>query len=85
MPVVTVSSKGQITLPKEIREELKIREGSKLHVSRVGGQIILILLPEDPIKALKGSVKFTRHVGEILHEVREEEKLHETNLKKLGE
>ncbi|MFQ6075594.1 MAG: AbrB/MazE/SpoVT family DNA-binding domain-containing protein [Candidatus Bathyarchaeia archaeon] len=82
--VVTLSSKGQITLPKKIRDELRIREGSKLQVLRVGGQVVLILLPQDPIKALKGSLRFRRSIGEIMREMREEERHHETVLQKLG-
>lgn len=84
MAVVTLSSKGQITLPKKIRDELRIREGSKLQVLRVGGQVVLILLPQDPIKALKGSLRFRRSIGEIMREMREEERHHETVLQKLG-
>jgi len=85
MAVVTVSSKGQITLPKKIRDELRIREGSKLQVLGVGGQVTLIPIPQDPIKALKGSVKFKRPVSEVMREIREEEKPHEAALPGLGE
>lgn len=82
--MVTVSSKGQITLPKKIRDELKIREGSKLQILRVGGQVVLISLPQDPIKALTGSVRFRRSINEIMSEIREEERPHEAALRKLG-
>lgn len=85
MAVVKVSSKGQITLPKEIRDALGIKEGTKLQVLRIGKQVILISIPQDPIKALKGSVKFRRPIAEIMREIREEEKLHEAALQKLGE
>ncbi|RLE30909.1 MAG: AbrB family transcriptional regulator [Acidobacteria bacterium] len=33
MPIVTVTSKGQVTVPKAIRERLDINEGDKLEFS----------------------------------------------------
>ncbi len=39
--IVTVSEKGQIVLPKKIRDMLKIGEGTKLFVEEKRGQITL--------------------------------------------
>lgn len=40
MPVTTVTSKGQITLPKEVREHLHIGEGDRLEfVIEEGGEV----------------------------------------------
>ena len=85
MAVVTVSSKGQITLPKEIRDAFGIEKGSKLQVLAIGEQLILISIPKDPIKALKGSIKLRRPITEIIREMREEEKPHGTALQKVSE
>jgi len=41
MKVVKVLSKGQITLPKKIRESLHIKEGDTLLIEKKGGDIIL--------------------------------------------
>ncbi len=41
MERVTVSSKGQIAFPKEIREALNLREGSKLTLEVRGQEIVL--------------------------------------------
>jgi AbrB family looped-hinge helix DNA binding protein len=38
---VIVRSKGQITLPQEVREALGIREGSILELRLDGGRIIM--------------------------------------------
>lgn len=84
MAVVTVSSKGQITLPKEVRDRLEISRGSKLQVLIFREQVVLIPLPEDPIKALKGSVRFKRPISEVVREVRAEEELHEATLERLS-
>lgn len=38
---VTVSSKGQIVIPEEIRKELSIKEGTKLVLLERGGKIVV--------------------------------------------
>jgi len=41
MEKVTVSSKGQIAIPKQVREALRLAEGSKLTLEVRGQEIIL--------------------------------------------
>ena len=41
MEKVTVSSKGQIAIPKQVREALNLREGSKLTLEVRGQEIVL--------------------------------------------
>jgi AbrB family looped-hinge helix DNA binding protein len=41
MQKVTVSSKGQIAIPKQIREALNLSEGSKLTLEVRGQEIVL--------------------------------------------
>jgi AbrB family looped-hinge helix DNA binding protein len=43
---VTVTSKGQITLPSQLRKELKIKEGEKLLVIREDDSIKIIPMPK---------------------------------------
>ena len=38
---VTISSKGQLVLPKEIRDKFRLNAGSKIKIFVNGGQIIL--------------------------------------------
>ncbi len=41
MQVVRVRQKGQVTLPKRVREKLGIGEGDLLRVEAEGGQVVL--------------------------------------------
>ncbi len=41
MSIVKVTRKGQITLPKEIRDKLSIREGDYLEITLQGDKIII--------------------------------------------
>lgn len=42
MPSTTLTSKGQMTLPKAIRERLNLKAGDRLDVSTEGERIILV-------------------------------------------
>jgi len=43
---VTVTSKGQVTIPSRLRKELRIGEGEKLLVIREGNAIKIIPVPK---------------------------------------
>lgn len=62
MAQVTVSSKYQIVLPKEVRRQLPIRRGQKLAVVVKEG--LITLLPDKPLAAFRGFLKAMK-VGEL--------------------
>jgi AbrB family looped-hinge helix DNA binding protein len=41
MPTSTITSKGQTTVPKEVREALKVDAGDKLTWEINGGQVVI--------------------------------------------
>lgn len=50
----TVTSKGQITIPKEIRERLDIQEGEKvLFRFDEDGSLRLVVVPDDPMERIE--------------------------------
>ena len=56
MTTVTISSKGQIVIPKNIRELFGLSEGNKLKVFQENKKIILIAEPEiNPSELFVGS------------------------------
>ncbi len=53
MSIVRVDSKGRITLPKEVRERVGIKPGSRLIVyTKNGSEIIVRLVSRDPSEEL---------------------------------
>lgn len=60
MPASTLTRKGQVTIPKAIRERLGIREGEKVFFVLRGDEVVLRALRGD-ILELKGSVKPSAH------------------------
>jgi AbrB family looped-hinge helix DNA binding protein len=52
---VTISSKWQVVIPKDVREKLKIRPGQKVQAFALGDRIELI--PVVPLNELKGFLK----------------------------
>jgi AbrB family looped-hinge helix DNA binding protein len=65
MPTITVSSKGQVVLPREIRERHNITKGTQLEILDLGGEIILVRLPDDPLRSLRGMFRAKRPVEEM--------------------
>ncbi len=57
MSIVKTSSKGQIVIPKVVREKLGITPGKKVMLRVVGDHAEMTPVPDDPIKAAKGILK----------------------------
>ena len=62
MAYVKVSSKYQITIPKDVREALGLEAGDRLYIGLEGSKIVLQALPkvENPTERLYGSAKQQR-------------------------
>ena len=54
----TVSSKGQVTIPKNVRDRLGLRPGTRLDLTADNGRLIgtKIESSEDPVAAVTGIV-----------------------------
>ena len=71
--IVTVTSKGQITIPSRLRKELKIMKGEKLLVMREGNAIKIIPVPKLSRMAGIDKELFTgRKLSREIEEMREE-------------
>ena len=69
MAIGTLTSKGQITIPHDIREELRLREGQRLEFRVDGTRLVLEPLTND-LRKLKGIVKSRRKRPATLGEIR---------------
>lgn len=61
MTQVTVSSKYQVVIPREVRRQVPLKMGQRLLVVVKEG--VITLLPDRPISALRGFVKGMKTTG----------------------
>jgi antitoxin PrlF len=71
MAVSTITSKGQITIPKEIRDLLRLQAGHRVEF-HFAGQGEVIMRPRNlDFRALKGMVRHTRKTPVSVKEMNE--------------
>lgn len=60
MPITTLTSKGQITLPKQIRDAFRLKPGDPVEflVARDGG--VSVRAPRGDVRDLKGLLRSSR-------------------------
>ncbi len=66
MKRVTLSEKGQISIPAAIRKEYGLKKGDKLMLEEIDGAIVLRPVPKHPLLSLRGKYKTDK--GEKLTE-----------------
>lgn len=75
MARATVSAKGWVVIPKNLREKYGLKPGQSVEVIDYGGVVSIIPVPADPIRALAGmfaSVGGRPWTEELLEEHRRE-------------
>lgn len=55
MPTATLTSKGQVTLPKEVRDRLGLRAGDRIEFVETDRGFVVVPVTQD-IRAIKGIV-----------------------------
>ncbi len=68
----SISSKGQLVIPSELREEMKLSVGTKVSIRREGNSLILRPITPEFIDSLIGSTKGAGAERERMH--RDDEK-----------
>ncbi len=58
--IATITSKGQITLPKEIRKALQVKENDQLLFTIEGNQAVITPLHRRPLTSFRGALPATR-------------------------
>ena len=71
-----ITSKGQITIPKNIRNSLGLKTGGRVVFIPEGREIIMVAKTEDPLKGLlelRKEIRFSkREIGEMIKESKKE-------------
>jgi len=78
MPIVNVSPKGQILIPKKIRDRYGVRPGHKVQLLEKDDGIVIKAVPEDPIEAACGFLEGNFSLTADLIEEHERELRNET-------
>ena len=74
MPVVTVSSKGQLVIPKKMRDALGIKAKQKVNLKLVENHVEMEPLPKDPVEYFCGIFSEGSSLTEALLRDRREDK-----------
>ena len=77
MTTATMTSKGQIVIPAEIRRRLKIEKGTRLSVTERGGQIVLQPMDLAYFKRMAGCAGQDSGIMEFFFKEKAAEKLAE--------
>lgn len=68
-----VTERGQITIPKPVRESLGIRPGQELEVREQNGAIVAYkAATTDPLTAVTGIIKTDKTTDELIGQIRGE-------------
>ena len=69
-----VSEKGQVTIPKQLRNSLGIRAGQVLEFLEENGRLVATKVQSaNPFESMYGIVKFDRAVDDVMRELRDPE------------
>jgi AbrB family looped-hinge helix DNA binding protein len=61
MEIVKLSSKGQFVIPRKIREDLEMEEGSIIGVEKVNDLIVIKKIDTDLVDQIKKSLEDIKH------------------------
>ena len=71
MTKATVQDRGQVTIPKQLRERLGLKPGSVLEFREVGGQLVAEKVESlDPVDQIYGLAGTGRSTDDIMQELR---------------
>lgn len=68
----SISSKGQLVIPAELREQMKLSAGTKVSIQREGSALVIRPITTDFIDSLVGCTKGAGNERERMH--RDDEK-----------
>jgi AbrB family looped-hinge helix DNA binding protein len=82
--IAKVSSKGQVVIPNEIREKMRIEAGAFLEFRQIDGKRLEVTVIKDMIKELHGIFKGSGMLKQLEREHKEEIERDELYSRRLG-
>ena len=77
MKTSTLSKKGWVVIPNDVRKRYNLKKGDKVNIIDYGGVISIIPVSKNPIKDTAGILKGKTSLTEALLKYRKEEKARE--------
>jgi AbrB family looped-hinge helix DNA binding protein len=74
MTQLTISTKGWVVIPAELREKYRLQPGAQVRVVDYGGVLALVPALDDPVTQAKGLVKAKRSLTKALLAERAQER-----------
>lgn len=72
-----VTQKGQVVIPKKLRDKYGIRPNGRVVITEIDQHLAVLPLEDDPIAEGRGLIQFSHPVRELMRQVRREEVLRE--------
>lgn len=77
MATSTISSKGQIVIPSDIRDDLGWCKGTKINIQETPFGVMLFELPEKPLKAMRGILRGFKITRQDIKRMRKRDERHD--------
>ncbi|GBC76139.1 hypothetical protein HRbin07_00336 [bacterium HR07] len=74
MPIIKVSEKGQIVIPRELRKKYGITPKSEVLVTEINDKILIVPILKDPVKEARGLLKGGKSLTKALLQERQKER-----------
>ncbi len=69
----TLSAKGWVVIPQELRERYGLKKGDKVHIIDYGGVIAIVPVSKSPLDAAAGMLKGNTSLVQALLQSRKED------------
>jgi AbrB family looped-hinge helix DNA binding protein len=73
MATGTLSGKGWVVIPQELRERYRLKKGDKVHFIDYGGIVAIVPISSEPVKDTAGMLKGNTSLVQSLLKSRKEE------------
>jgi AbrB family looped-hinge helix DNA binding protein len=70
----TLSEKGWVVIPRELRERYHLKKGDRVHFIDYGGMVAIVPISQNPVKDAAGMLKGRTSLARALLKSRQEDK-----------